>query len=287
MRGAIAIVAVGGMTIAGVGAASAASPQWVVAADVLTTRATTGTSWFADKKNNGAFFDGSFSGRQALVLRDVLVTDGIRILNSYAPGTQQPTISEIASNGGFTYAGAPVNFQIEILYTPANPAVYGPGVAGTGCTPTLVAGTCYVTLKWQTIDPGVTWTTATLDPAIAYTGTTPGWLSTRQIGSAPITGASITTYLTQMNTTTSPPILLGVGVSIGSGTANETAYVETLNYAGAVYNFGVEPPTPPAPVLPATGVPIISLLTAGVLLSVTGFGLVALRRRRGKISEPA
>lgn len=279
--------------------ASAAAAQWVVAADIGSTRAATGegTRWWAETTNGGSFSDGAapFDGA-ALMLRDPAANSSVRVLNTYAPDAAKPTIAEIVNGASYTFAGTNVNFQIEIFFTPVDPA-YGPDTTNTNPTRCTAAnqttnpGQCYTVLKWEPLTPTTPtpteWTTAVLtDAALGNAPASAGWIATNRVGIYPRptaqAGFTLTQYLAQM--TTSSVVLLGVGASIGSGTADATGSLQSLTYAGTTTNFRAQPPAPPAapasdPALPDTGsaspLPLLAISAAMI-----GFGLLVVRSRK-------
>jgi hypothetical protein len=305
----ISFIAIAGIAL-GAGPANATpvgTTQWVVAADIPTgTRAPAGTvSWFADPTAAGEYATTTtaFDGTEALRLTTPAATDGIRVLDSYGSGITPPSIPQIVSGASYTYSGSNVNFQIEIFYTPADPA-YGPDPANGAnrCTPagTAFPGQCYTVIKWEPlVSSPSAWRTVDLSVDTPLTATAGGWKNTNRIGiyakPGPLLGNTMAEYLTQIASYN----VLAVGASLGTGTADSVGYLQTISYAGDTYQFRAEPPAPvpsasatvpvsaSVPTLAATGAADQTLLVwLGSLAAASGILGVVLRvvhRRRREV----
>jgi LPXTG-motif cell wall-anchored protein len=255
-------VAVAGLMLSSVEAASAASIA-VGSADVTaTTRPADGGWWVDTADGTGTFgvandtYDGTAAGEISLPS----TTSGIDVHDDYSAAERPTDLPALLAGSSYSYVGTNVNFQIEVAYQPVDPQ-YGPtGAGSSACSSAASWGIsglpdstwCYALLKWEPFVTTSAWTSVDLSANTAGSSAASpkiaGWMSQKRIGSYPATGArvgqTLTDYLAQM----SDYQVLSVGFGAGSGApASSSGWIKDITIGGNTVNFTMPAPTPAPP----------------------------------------
>jgi LPXTG-motif cell wall-anchored protein len=245
--------------------ASATPTQVEVTVDDIATSRPAGDGWFVDNAGSGGSTGGTFAVTKdgpgndlAMKLGVTTSSDLVYLYNAFAPGTGPRDIPALLAGASYDYAGVNVNFQLQLVFTPAD-AAYGPSGA-TPCTSAVAWGlssdpaACYTVIKWEPYaQPGTAaWTHVDLsaDTAAQSSTSTGGWVSSKRLGQYAgnvSNGQLMSVYLGQMADYEVTAFAFGIG-SGTPGPAN--GYVKSYTIGGTTYGFA-STPAPPAPA-PAT-----------------------------------
>jgi hypothetical protein len=249
----------------GVAAGATAVPAQVdiTVGDIAASRPAAG-GWFVDNQGSGGSTGGAFSitqdgpGNDAAMKLSVSTTsDAVYIFNGFALGSGPRDIPALLTGASYDYAGLNVNFQLQLVFTPSDPA-YGPG-GSTQCASAVAWGlsadpaACYTALKWEPyVRPGTAaWTHVDLsvDSAAQSSTSTGGWVSSKRLGQYPgnvSNGQLMSTYLDEIADYEVTAFVFG----IGTGTPGpDSAYLKSYTIGGTSYGFAptaTPPATPPA-----------------------------------------
>ncbi|GAB3616245.1 hypothetical protein GCM10027416_08020 [Okibacterium endophyticum] len=249
----VTLVAASALVVGGTTAAAAPAVQNITAADIVDIRAPEGTTqWFSEVSKGGSLLDDAYNGTDSLALDVPSASASVRVLKTYGAGVRpQSDLPALLSDASYSYAGANVNFQIEMFYTPVDPA-YGPDspTAENRCTPAFdegvaVPGQCYTVIKWEPFVDRSTWTTVDLsaDTAADSPSQTGGWKNSQRIGTYAKPGAMIGNTLTEYLAQMSDYTVIGVGLGLGSGTSDARGWVRDASFGGVDYRFAQAPPS--------------------------------------------
>jgi LPXTG-motif cell wall-anchored protein len=258
---AITGVAVAGLLLTSVEAASAASVS-VVPTDVTATTRPADGGWWVDKADaTGSFavtsdsYDGTTAGEITLPS----TTSGVDPHDDYSVADRPTDLPALLDGASYSYVGADVNFQIEVAYQPVDPQFGPTGTGSSACSSATAWGIsglpdsswCYAVLKWEPLATATTWTTEDLGATTAGHSGTAGWMSQKRIGSYPATGAlagqTLTDYLAQM----SDYQVLSFGFGAGSGAPAPTSgWIKDITIGGNTLNFTIPVPVADPPAAP-------------------------------------
>lgn len=218
-----------------------------------------GTSWDFGVTKDGPDND------PALKISTTSSSDKIYLFNVYAPADRPTDILALIDDASYTYAGANVNFQLEVIFEPTDVAAYGPAGSVAACTPATTwygwglssdPDWCYTVLKWEPFASTTTWSTQDISQNVAANSptSTAGWIAQRRVGNiAPpgvFIGQQLTTILAQMADYEVTALVFGNGS--GNSTPKE-AWVKEYTVGGTTYTFSPTANAPaPAPA-PDTG----------------------------------
>ncbi|WP_185740423.1 beta strand repeat-containing protein [Homoserinimonas aerilata] len=245
--------------------ASASPGVTVTAADLASTGRTGSAGWWADYDSS---MSGSLSvgtggpgGAPALGLHIADTSSKAYVYNNYPAGARPTDVAPLRSGASYTYAGTNVNFQIEMVFKPVDPA-YGPNPddasspGETYCDSAnrwgftdVPADWCYTSIKWEPLNTSVgSWTTVDLaaDTAVDSGTGTGGWRTNKRIGiwgkAGSFSGSgTFSQYLDQIESYQVTAFVIGTG----SGTAGPvTGWVRDVTFGGTVYSFATSPAAP-------------------------------------------
>lgn len=170
----LAIPIAGAMVlVAGQSAVAAPVDVTVTAADIQDTRPVDG-GWWADEGAAGTFAvtQDSFDSSTAMKLTIPDTSAKVYLYKDY-PIAERPTdLAPLLDGASYTYSGANVNFQIEMVFLPTDVTAYG-AQGTTPCTSAVAWGlstdpdACYTVLKWEPFEKPTTWKTVDLTQGVA------------------------------------------------------------------------------------------------------------------------
>lgn len=248
-------------------AAAPPSTVTVTASQISSVRPLTSAGWWYDIGGTSWGFDVTHDGPDndaAMKLTTQTSTDKVYLYNAYAPDERPVDIPALVSGASYTYAGANVNFQLEVVFEPVDVAGYGPSGSIAACTPASTwygwglhadPDWCYTVLKWEPFLATTSWSSQDISQDIASSSTnqTGGWIAQRRVGNiAPpgaFNGQKLSTILAQMADYEVSAIVFG----FGSGNSSpKDAWVKEYTVAGTTYRFAAEPGAPAAAPEPDT-----------------------------------
>jgi len=258
--GALTAVASAALLLTGAVPASAVTSKLVPESEIGSAYAGDGeVVWLAEEWSGGthAVTTDVFDGRPALKMMRSGTSSVVNLFRSYGVGERPTAAAGLLDGASYSYAGANVNFQLAMFYTPADLSAYGPAGTVSACTQAVDNGVprpdmCFTILKFETgqTTTGAYATIRLENAQVPYGGPgNPGWWPTKSVGS--YAANSRTGTLDQLLAQMDSYEIYAAGVSVGSGTAAGESWLLDLTFGGTSYGFGSAPSpaaaaTPPA-----------------------------------------